>query len=240
VAAGEPCALEPALPTMTLEQWQAQGGDPVFSEGELEGEDEFEDELEGEREGEGELETEGELEDEWEGELPALPQLPARHFFPGLVVRVRQEFTDANGRILPADLTLCLLKSGQSGGDHTLIFMEGTCRLDQQHQSILENAGNAWFHPVPSRKCLGELCDAILQRLRQADDLEQDDDDLVEEFFGDVEECQGWLLGTGEVSAPELKNAGFAAKVFGRRSEVAAWVALLAAGMKCHAAKLAS
>jgi hypothetical protein len=232
VAAGEPCALTPegltgsqaaAAQTMTLEQWQAQGGDPAIPvQPEVEAEEELGDE------------SEEETGDEWEGELPVLPQLRVRHFFSGLVVRVRQEFLDADRRMVPADQTLRLLTSERSGGVHTLVFKEGACRLDPdvpQHASILENIGNAWFQPAPSAGCLQDLCEAILERLRRADDLDEEDDDRVETLYGDVETCQDWLIGDGNPPAPAWSSAPFAAKVFGRQSEVAAWVTLLAAGL---------
>jgi hypothetical protein len=234
VAAGEPCALTPdgltgrqaaAAQTMTLEEWQAQGGDPApppapVDEEEIEEEDEVDEEEDGE---------------EWEGELPELPHLPVRLLFPGVVVRVRQEFTDARGRLLPAGLTVRLLTSEQDGGVANLVFMEGACSLDSSvpaHVPILENSGNAWLQPVPSRGCLQELCDAILQQLQKADDLDEEDDERVQELFGEVEECQDWLIRDGQPPAPELGSARFAGKVFGRQSREARWVALLVEGLK--------
>jgi hypothetical protein len=78
---------------------------------------------------------------------------------------------------------------------------------------------------------LEDLWDLIEDRLCAAEDLDEDNE-LLEPIREDVEESKAWLTTEGERGpAPEFTRARPVAKVFGRDGEMAAWVALLFAGM---------
>jgi hypothetical protein len=54
---------------------------------------------------------------------------------------------------------------------YTIVFLEQTVPLRAEHGEIMENAGNAWFQPVPSAECLEELAEAIDLHLEEAENL---------------------------------------------------------------------
>lgn len=80
-------------------------------------------------------------------------ELSVWNFFPGLVVRVCQDFRDYDGQEIHAGEVLHFLDSSyfpyESG--HTLIFAEKTIRLAgivDEHEPIIANTANAWFQPL--------------------------------------------------------------------------------------------
>jgi hypothetical protein len=84
----------------------------------------------------------------------AAPHLSVWDFSPGLTVRIGRAFTDYDGHEVRTGEVLHLLERTyfpyESG--HTLRFAEKTIRLAgivDEHEPIIENAGNAWFQPLP-------------------------------------------------------------------------------------------
>ena len=232
VAAGHPCALTPdgltwqqaaAANTVTLEEWEARGGDAALPEAPAAPVDEDA------------AEEEGEEEPQLDESVPALPHLRVRHFFPGLVVRVAREFSDATGLVVPADDRLHFRSYQLSGREeYTLAFRERKLRLsfaDPTHQAIVENEGNQWLQPVPSIECLRELWELVDARLSEAD-LDEPENEFVEPILDDVDECQAWLFEEGQRGpAPQCASGTLAAEIFGVASEMAAWIPLLFAGV---------
>ncbi|HEY2017116.1 MAG TPA: hypothetical protein VGH38_26605 [Bryobacteraceae bacterium] len=228
VTAGEPCALTPEgltgaqaarSQTITMEEWQARGGDPPLTEPAVE---------------------EPEADDEelyLAEEPPSLPHLRVRHFFPGLVVRVAREFTDANGRLFPVGRVLRVLtcESADDGGI-TVSLLERSLRLSPEmpgYREIAENAGNQWFQPVPTIGCLEELWQLVDDRLNELDlDDDSPESEFAQDVAVDVATCEEWLFASGEKPAPPAcSSAPFAAEVFGRDNEMTAWIALLFAAI---------
>jgi hypothetical protein len=174
---------------------------------------------------------------------PQLPHLAVRHFFEGLVVRVAQDLQGADGRaVCSSDLLTVWARQADEDG-FTLACRECTVRLRASvagHAAILENAGNAWFQPVPARECLESLVEAIARQLDRAEeDAGEDDDDRyerklerIEALRDDVGRCQEWLSQTGERgAAPRCESGKLAAKVFGRDHAVTAWLGLFFAAV---------
>lgn len=230
VAAGRPCALTQdgltwqqaaAANTITREEWQARGGDSALPADTDPIEDDDADE---------EV-----MEEVMEEEPPALPHLPVRHFFPGLVVRLGREFSDTRGRAATAALVLRLLTAEQHEDGYTLCFYDRTLRLDSSlpgYDDVVENRKNRWFQPVPGKDCLEDLWELVDRRLTEAD-LDEDDPDTecLDEIVYEVGECEAWLSSESNAPAPVCKSAPLAGKLFGRDSEMAAWVRLLFAGV---------
>jgi hypothetical protein len=80
----------------------------------------------------------------------AAAELSVWNFFPGLVVRVVQAFTDYDGQNILAGEVLHFVEDSYFfyEGGHTLRFAEKTIRLADivdEHQPIIANAGNLWF-----------------------------------------------------------------------------------------------
>ncbi len=126
---------------------------------------------------------------------PKLPHLPVRHFFPGLVVRIAKDFHDSHGRAVCEQDLLKVFACEKDGGDYTVSFLERTVPLKtavEGHAEILENAGNAWFQPVPTVDCLEDLADLIDRRLEAAEENDEDyddnDDDDDDDDGGDDED----------------------------------------------------
>lgn len=238
VESGEPCATTPdgltwkqaaAAQTVTMEQWQAMPHElPAENPPEPDDPPEM-----------------------MEREPPKLPRLRVRHFFPGLVFRVRQEIRDVRDRVVVPGQLLHLLRlelSNEDGGETTLHLTERNLRLDAStphYAAILENNGNKWFQPVPKASCLGDLCEVIDIRLTELDDArdeadedDEEDDDysegcLVRTIREDLESCQDWLSHSPKRGhAPRCQSGPLAAEFFGRDHELAAWVQLLFAGME--------
>lgn len=63
------------------------------------------------------------------------------------------------------------------------------------HDAIIENAGNAWFQPVPTAGCREDLLEAIDLRMSQAEE-DDDNDDELPEFPSPptlIQWYEGWL-----------------------------------------------
>lgn len=229
IASGAPCALTPdgltakqaaAAQTVTQEEWERRVAEsPAFAAEVAEPDAEEDDDEEDD--------------DYMEEAPPALPHLPVRHFFPGLVVRAARDFVDAQGRAVCGGDLLRLINCDQDDtGLYVLNLLVRTVRLKKHdHDEIIENAGNAWLQPVPTSDCLEDLCLAIEVPLGTADEDERFDDDDIERIDTlreDVERCREWLEKDGDRGpAPVCRNGGIAAKLFGRDHELAAWLPLL-------------
>ncbi|HEY3740582.1 MAG TPA: hypothetical protein VGL53_12095 [Bryobacteraceae bacterium] len=236
IAAGEPCALTPegltaaqaaAASTVTADQWVEPEPPPPAV---VEDEDDEPDDEDDTRTVEA---------------PPTLPHLSVRHFFRDLVVRIAQDFSDADGNQLHAGNVLKLMSvDREDDGDFVLIPLAGPVRRIRlgaaQQAAVISNAGNAWLQPVPSSECLADLCHWIQEELSGAEDaLDEDSDDYEErveritELLSDVEECRGWLetdsARRGEV--PQPASLPLAVKIFGRTDRGAVWIRLLYAGV---------
>jgi hypothetical protein len=185
-----------------------------------------------------------------------LPRLRVKHFFRGLVVRLRREVTDTEGRVAPAGQRLEFLSLWVEGPEDAAVyhldFAERSFRLDadpQDDRSIIDNGGNGWFQPVPEIDCLTSLWRLVDERLQQAEDALDDQDDDYDQLNGDmllairtdVDDCGNWL--NGDVSGqmvqlgeplpeppeepPRPECAPVAAEYFGKDSDMYAWVNLL-------------
>ena len=242
VEAGDSCALTPdgqtwqqaaAAQTMSLEEYQARPDlqDDFLAQqlAELYSEDD-----------EPEEEEESEELSRLENAPPELPPLRVGHFFPGLVVRVRQSFQDADGRTVREGQVLHILTAVCSDTGHNLACMERTVRLNSaapRFDEIAENAGNQWFQPVPTAECLEDLWDLIEDRLSAAEALEEDGGEGWEAIREDVEESQAWLSSEDDRGpVPEYSSAKEVARIFGRDSEMASWLPFLFAGMSALSA----
>lgn len=239
IAVGEACALtsegltasqSAAASTVTADQWvepELPASAAVTEE---------EDEEDGEEE---------DVAEQMAEDPPKLPDLPVRHFFRDLVLRVAQDFSDADGNQLRAGNVLKLMRADrEDDGCFVLIPIAGPCRrirLDpEQNASVISNASNAWIQPVPSSECLADLCHWIQEELSDAEDeLDEDSDDYEErvewisEILSDVEESRDWLetdsARRGE--APQPDSLPLAVKIFGRADRGAVWIRLLYAGV---------
>jgi len=215
IAAGQPAATPGAETYSSTENVEWKEAEPVASEPE-----DFDD-------------REEEDEDpHMNEEPPQLPHLPVRHFFGGLVVRIGRDFADSQGRAVCRTDLLKLLVNEPSGDGFTLAFVERTVRLSNGtagHGEIIENAGNAWFQPVPSRECLEELVDAIELGLDEAEADEELDADDLETIRDDIEKCREWIAAPGNeaAKAPRCQSDRLAVKLFGAGHEMAAWITLL-------------
>jgi hypothetical protein len=191
-----------------------------------------------------EKEQEEEDEEVFVNAPPKLPHLPVRHFFGDLVVRIALDFTDTQGNKLQAGNRFTLLRCDQEeDSDFVLIPLAGAVRSirlnPKEHAEIIENAGNAWFEPVPSTGCLEELCYWIAQELttsengldEESDDYDERIDDL-EALRDDVQECQELLEDSSERGAPpSFNSASIAEDFFGPDHKGTAWIRLLLAGI---------
>lgn len=177
---------------------------------------------------------------------PRLPRLKVRHFFPGLVVRLRRPVVDTEGREAPSGQRLELRQitiTGEEGqACYRLDFAERSFVLDGQPQddrSIIGNGGNGWFQPVPEREALRYLWGLLEERLEAAErEIEDADDpalfggDLLAALRSDLDACIAWLDGDRDAHLPEeLTGAPLAAEVFGKGSDMAAWFALFFAAI---------
>jgi hypothetical protein len=174
-----------------------------------------------------------------------LPRLKVRHFFPGLVVRLRRSVIDTAGQEASAGQRLQLVRMDVEGGAAAAIyhlhFEERSLRLDgvpQDDRSIIGNGGNGWFQPVPEREALIALCQLVDERLTAAesaladqDDPDQLDGDMLLAVRTDLDLCDGWLQGDGTGRRPVLDCAPVAVEYFGKTSDMAAWVTLLFAAI---------
>jgi hypothetical protein len=175
-----------------------------------------------------------------EEEPPKLPDLPVRHFFPGLVVRVGRDFADAYARAVCSGDLLKVLACAPADDGYAVTFLERNVFLSTRashHDSIIENAGNAWFQPVPTGDCLEDLLEMIDLRLAGAEDEEDEDEDdskmeRLDAVRDEIEKCQDWLSQSGERGpAPQCRSGQLAAKLFGRDHELTAWIRFLFAAV---------
>jgi len=177
---------------------------------------------------------------------PRLPRLKLRHFFPGLVVRLRRPVVDTDGREAPAGQRLELRQitiTGEEGAaSYRLDFAERSFVLDgrpQDDRSIIGNGGNGWFQPVPEREALRYLWGLLEERLveaereiEDAEDLDLFGGDLLAALRRDLDACVAWLDGDRDARLPEdLTTAPLAAELFGKGSDMAAWFALFFAAL---------
>ncbi|HLJ50534.1 MAG TPA: hypothetical protein VKU01_31190 [Bryobacteraceae bacterium] len=216
VEAGEVSAVVPAVAQgITMEQWQAQGGDPVWVEPESAVAGEEEDQ-----------EDEGpEDEDEYmEMEPPPLPPLSLSQYFSGLVLRARQDFTDLGGRTICKGRLLRVFGCEQAEKGFRLSFLN--------ERSLVVESGEL-FSPVPSVGCLFSAWELIDRRLGEFDEeLSIDDDERLDEIIADVDDCGEWLQVEGpRPAAPECSSGPLVARVFRRDRDLAAWIRFLFAGV---------
>jgi hypothetical protein len=167
---------------------------------------------------------------------PQLPHLPVRHFFPGLVVRVAQDFHDRQTRAIGAQDLLKdagdrgfggRLHDGIPGADRS--SQSGTRRDHGERRERLVPAGA--FGGMPGR--IGEAIDLHLEEAENEDDEEEHDDRLeqIEDLRADVADCRDWLERTGDRGpAPECRSGDLAAQVFGHDASETAGVAFV----RCH------
>jgi hypothetical protein len=215
VAAGEPCALTPdgltgrqaaAANTITAEEWQARGGDASLPQPPPP-----------------------------PAEPPALPHLSMRHFFPGLLVHVAREFSDADGLVVPAGERMHFSSYKRTGRvENTLTFRERKLRLlisDPAHHDIVENQNNQWLKPVPSIECLKELWKIVDERLRETD-FADSDAEVSDAILNDMDDCQVWLFEESDRGfKPQCSSGPKAVELFGAGTEMAVWVPFLFAGV---------
>ena len=213
IAAGEPCAVAPVQYDTAVEVLVPPPADDVEEE---------------------------DADPHMEETPPQLPHIPVRHFFPGLVVRVAQDFHDVHGRVLCARDLLKVFAYEAEGDGYRVSFLERTVPLGSEQVDIIENAANAWFQPVPTAGCLEDLAEVIDRRLERAGDEDSDlDDDEYEarldclgDLRRDVAECQEWLARNGERgSVPKCRSGPLAANLFGRDDILTAWIELLFAAI---------
>jgi hypothetical protein len=105
------------------------------------------------------------------------------------------------------------------------------------HDGIIENAGNAWFQPVPVTLALEELVDEIDICLdtTSATTGEDEDEDGVDDFeviAEDMQNCRDWLEQTGNRGPiPKSHSLRRASRRFGRDHEASAWIRYLFAAI---------
>lgn len=158
---------------------------------------------------------------------PDLPHLRVPHFFPGLVVRIGRDFTDAYERALCTGEILSLLICEREQDGYALTFLDRNVFLRDTaagQRMAVENAGNAWFQPVPTVECLRDLLQVIDMRMGEAVGEETE----LEVLGEDIEKCGNWLECVGQRGpAPNCESGALAAGIFGRDDELTAWIPLL-------------
>jgi hypothetical protein len=165
-------------------------------------------------------------------EPPKLPDLPVRFFFPGLVVRVARDFSDAYGRAVSSSDLLRVINSFQSGSEYAIACMDRNIRVSDKQAEIIANAGNSWFQPVPSTNCLEELLVAIERSLGDAEEDEEVDLDRVERLRDEIDKCEAWIAEAAPRSAaPKCRHGQLPARLFGPDHELAYWIRLLFAAV---------
>jgi len=223
VAAGEPCAFTPeglsaqqaaAAQTVTQEEWDRRVAvsplpPPPGAPADPEEEEEYEEDTRDEPAF-------------LAGPPPELPQLPVRQFFPGVVFRVAQKFVDDRGHTRNPGEVFTLIASLPEREGVLLMLRTGSMRLTAE--DVIANAGNLWFQPVPSARCLEDLIEAIDAAL---DALE--DDDAVAVLRDYAGSCTGYLASEGP--APSWPNNRAATRVLQRQPRLGAWFRVLSAAM---------
>lgn len=125
----------------------------------------------------------------------AMPPMSRSDMFPGLVVRIGQTFRDYDGEEIPAGQILHFLRRDYFPYDdgHTLTFRERTIRLSGNvpaQDLVIENAGNAWFEPVPDIESLQSCWELIDQ---QWSGLDTSGIEHAAEIRAEIDECGAWL-----------------------------------------------
>ncbi len=233
LAAGEPCALTPdgltwklaaAAQTVTQAEWDERIAKSPLPPPPGESEEPEDDETADAP--------------HMEEEPPKLPHLRVRHFFPGLLVRVGRDFADALGRTVCSGDLLHVL-AVENADDHcTVGCPTRKVRLSlgtAGHDAIIENAGNAWFQPVPTTGCLEDLLDEVDGFLIEAEEADSDDDaenEDIEALRADVDACEEWLANSGQRGpAPRCPSGRLAASIFGRDHAMTQLIPLLFAAV---------
>ena len=91
--------------------------------------------------------------------LTPLPHVTVWDLFPGIVIRVAQDFADFDRNQVHAGELLHLVEKSYFAydGGHTLTFTEGVIRLaeiDHVTEPVIQNEGNAYFEPAPDLESL--------------------------------------------------------------------------------------
>lgn len=168
---------------------------------------------------------------------------PLRHvtvwdLFPGIVIRVMQDFEDFDRERIDAGELLHLVEKSYFAydGGHTLTFAEKVIRLaeiDPATEPVIQNEGNAYFEPAPELDSL--------RRCWQWLDQHWDLYDLtgVEEapaIRAEIDSCGQWLNRDEPRGAPPQCITGAFAEValpnYGTTGGIAPRIAYLFAGMR--------
>lgn len=155
-------------------------------------------------------------------EPPSMPHLDIWDFFPGLAVRIAQDFKDFDGDNVLAGEILHLLEHAYFAydGGHTLTFREKVIRLAEiapENELVIENPGNAWFEPLPERECL-RACFELIDR--QWDLLLKNFPEKLKvehaaEIRAEIDACGRWLNADGDRgSAPVCVTGPWAVRAF--------------------------
>jgi len=168
-------------------------------------------------------------------QLPTLPHLSMRYFFPGMFVQVAREFSDADGLVVPAGERMHFQSYKRTGRvENTLTFRERKLRLlisDPAHHEIVENTGNQWFQPVPTIDCLQELWKIVDERLKETD-FGESDAEVSDAILNDMDDCQMWLFEESDRGLkPQCSSGAKAVELFGAGTEMAVWTPFLFAGV---------
>jgi len=165
-------------------------------------------------------------------EPPTLPDLPVRFFFPGLVVRVARDFSDAYGRAVSSKDLLRLINCVHEKGEYAMTCMDRNIRLKPAQAEIIENAENSFFQPVPTTECLEDLLAAIEMSLGEAEEDEDADIDRIELLHDEIDKCEAWIAeSTPRPPAPHIGHGKLAGRLFGPDHELACWTRLLFAAV---------
>ena len=165
-----------------------------------------------------------------------MPHISVWRFFKGLVVRIRRTFRDFDGQEIPAGLVLHFLEKSHFFYDdgHTLTFLERVIRLSgniDDEASVIENAGNAWFDPLPELESLQLLWESVYDRWKGLDSSAMEH---AADIGAAIEQCGDWLRTRGTSAPPHAPQAAAG------DAELAFQIAFLFAGVKCLSSTPAS
>lgn len=150
-------------------------------------------------------------------QAPAMPHLTLWDLFPGLVVRVGQTLHDFDGEEIRAGQILHFLDRNYFAYDdgHTLTFRERVIRLSGNvpgQDLVIENAGNAWFEPLPTVESL-QLCWELIDR--QWNRLDMSGVRHAALIRAEIDACGAWLrTPENRGPAPLCVTASLAAAAF--------------------------
>lgn len=133
----------------------------------------------------------------------AMPCLGLADMFPGMVVRICRTFRDFDREEVAAGQILHFLKRDYFPYDdgHTLTFRERVIRLSgnvSAEELVIENAGNAWFEPVPDIESL-QTCWELIDR--QWNRLDMSGVPQAAQIRAEIDACGVWL-GTPQNRGP--------------------------------------